>query len=140
VTADDLRAFRLWLEQHPGVHGRAHLATATIAWLLGDARNLFYWAVDSGLIDKNPVPRRLLPRIQERPPDHLSDEEIAAVLAIPEPHAFIIRLALGTGMRWSELCRACRSPPAGESPQLTIRADSAPYGPDRKSDHKKPDH
>ena len=106
VTANDLREYRIWLEQHAGVHGRAHLATTTIAWILGDARNLFYWAVDSGLIDKNPVPRRLLPRIQERPPDHLSDDDVAAVLSIAEPHAFLIRLALGTGMRWSELCRA----------------------------------
>ena len=105
VTANDLREYRLWLEQRPGVHGREHLATSTIAWILGDARNLFYWAVDSGLIDKNPVPRRLLPRIQERPPDHFNDGEIAALLAIPEPYAFVIRLALGTGMRWSELCR-----------------------------------
>jgi integrase len=106
VTADDLREYRIWLEALPGVHGRAHLATATIAWILGDAKNLFYWAVDAGFVDRNPVPRRLLPRIQERPPDHMNDADIAAILAIPEPHAFVIRLALGTGLRWSELCRA----------------------------------
>jgi hypothetical protein len=43
VTANHLREFRLWLEARPGVHGRKHLAPATIAWILGDVRNLLYW-------------------------------------------------------------------------------------------------
>ena len=38
----------------------------------------------------------------------LTDAEAKKVLAIPEPHAFVIRLALGTGMRWGELIRAQR--------------------------------
>ena len=53
--------------------------------------------------------RKLLPKIQERPPDRLTDAEVKKVLSIPEPHAFVIRLALGTGMRWGELIRAQRS-------------------------------
>jgi len=106
VTANDLRAYRLWLEGLPGVHGKEKLATTTVAWVLGDAKNFFYWAVESGLIDKTPVPRRLLPRLQERPPDHLTEAEVAQILRIQEPHRFVVRLALATGMRWSELCRA----------------------------------
>ncbi len=106
VTANHLREYKTWLERLPGVHAREHLATTTVAWILGDVKNFLYWAEETGLIDKAPVPRRLLPRIQERPPDHLPDEELAKVLAIPEPCAFVVRLAVGTGMRWSELCRA----------------------------------
>lgn len=106
VTVDQLRAYRLWLERLPGVHGKDRLATATVAWVLGDAKNLFYWAVETGLIDRAPVPRRLLPKLQERPPDHLTDEEVERIVAIREPHAFVVRLGLATGMRWSELCRA----------------------------------
>jgi integrase len=48
----------------------------------------------------------LLPRIQERPPDRLTDEEITRSAAIPDPYGFIVRLGLGTGMRWGELVRA----------------------------------
>jgi integrase len=106
VTANHLREYRIWLEKLPGVHGREHLSMTTIAYVLGDARNFLYWAEESGLVDRAPFPRRLLPRIQERPPDHLRDDEVRRVLAIPEPRAFVVRLALGTGMRWSELCRA----------------------------------
>lgn len=106
VTANHLREYRLWLERLPGVHGRDRLATTTVAWVLGDAKNFFYWAEETGFIAKAPVPRRLLPRLQERPPDHLSDAEVAQILSISEPHVFVVRLALGTGMRWSELCRA----------------------------------
>jgi len=50
--------------------------------------------------------RRSVPRIQERPPDRLSGEEVAMVVALPEPHGFICRFGLGTGLRWSEMVRA----------------------------------
>jgi integrase len=39
--------------------------------------------------------------LPERPPDRLTDDEVEAVLRIPEPWAFYLRLALGTGLRWS---------------------------------------
>ncbi len=48
----------------------------------------------------------LLPRVQERPPDRLMDDEVAALARLPEPFGFVIRLGLGTGLRWGELCRA----------------------------------
>ena len=47
-----------------------------------------------------------MPRIQEEPPDRLDDFEVRAVLAVPEPQAFVMRLGLGTGLRWGEMCRA----------------------------------
>ncbi len=59
-----------------------------------------------GYIARSPFPRRLLPRIQERPPDRLTDAEAAALVALPEPWGFVMRLGLGTGMRWGELARA----------------------------------
>ncbi|MBI5169835.1 MAG: site-specific integrase, partial [Candidatus Eisenbacteria bacterium] len=40
------------------------------------------------------------------PPDRLSDDDVRRVLDIPEPQAFVVRLALSTGMRWGEMCRA----------------------------------
>jgi integrase len=97
VTADDLRGYRLWLEKR--------LSRQTVAHVLSDARCFFNWCEDSGLIDKSPIPRRLLPRIKERPPDRLTDAEVEALLAVPEPYRFVVRLGLATGLRWGEMVR-----------------------------------
>lgn len=102
VTVNDLRAYRVWLEVERG------LSPASVAYALGDARSFFFWCQEAGLIERAPVPRRLLPRIPERPPDRLSDEEAGAVSAIDEPYGFVVRLALATGLRWGELTRAER--------------------------------
>jgi integrase len=99
VTKEDLRGYRLWLERQ----GKQAL---TVRHILADARCMFRWCEDSGLLDRCPVPRKLLPRIQETPPDRLSDAEVEAVLSVPEPYAFIVRLGLGTGLRWGEMVRA----------------------------------
>ena len=90
VTKDDLRAYRLWLE-------KKELGVLSVRHILADARCLFRWAEDSGWIDRVPVPHKLLPKVQERPPDRLTDSEVEAVLSIPEPYAFVVRLGLGTG-------------------------------------------
>jgi integrase len=39
-------------------------------------------------------------------PARLSDEDVAKVLAMPEPWGFVARFALGTGLRWGELVMA----------------------------------
>ena len=99
VTADDLRRYRLELEKKP-------ISTQTVAHILSDARCFFRWCEDAGHVDRAPVPRGLLPRIQERPPDALTPDEEAAVRSVPEPYGFIVRLGLATGLRWSELVQA----------------------------------
>jgi integrase len=99
LRPDDLRAYRLWL-QNKG------LALRTVRHLLADARCLLSWCVEAESINRSPFPRRVMPRIQEEPPDRLEDHEVRAVLGIPEPQAFVVRLALGTGLRWGEMCRA----------------------------------
>jgi integrase len=99
LCPDDLRAYRLSLEAR-------ELAPRTVRHLLADARSLVNWAVEGGMICRSPFPRRVMPRIQESPPDRLNDRELEAVLSIGEPHAFIVRLALATGLRWGELVRA----------------------------------
>lgn len=99
ITPDDLRGYRLWLE-------RLELSPQTVSHVLSDARSLFRWAVEVGLVERSPVPRRLLPRLQERLPDRLTAEEVGVVEGLPEPFGLVIRLGLGTGLRWAELCRA----------------------------------
>jgi integrase len=99
VKRDDLRRYRLWLEAK-------ELAALSVVHILADARCMFLWAEDSGYIERAPIPKRLLPRIQERPPDRLTDEEVRRLLEVEEPWGFAIRLGLGTGLRWGEMARA----------------------------------
>jgi len=99
VVPDDLRDYRLWIEKRK-------LSMQSVSHILADARCFFRWAEDAGYLDRSPFPRRIMPRIQERPPDRLTDDEVTQLLAIPEPWAFVIRLGLGTGLRWGELTRA----------------------------------
>lgn len=99
VGPDDLRSYRIFLQ------GRG-LSPRSVRHLLADARSLMNWAVEGGMICRSPFPKRVMPRIQESPPDRLTDRELEAVLSIGEPHAFVIRLALATGLRWGELVRA----------------------------------
>lgn len=99
LAGDDFRAYRVWLE-------RRGLAPETVRHALSDARCMVRWCTDSGLVDRSPFPRRIMPRIERRPPDRLTSAEVDALLDVGEPHAFVIRLGLGTGMRWGELCRA----------------------------------
>jgi len=84
IRPDDVREYRLWLQQKD-------LAPRTVRHLLTDLRCLFRWAVESEHLTRSPFPRGVMPRIQE---------------TSPEPQAFIVRLALATGLRWGELCRA----------------------------------
>jgi len=98
VTANDLLAFKVWL-----LAGKATPETAL--HILSDARCFFGWCYRSDLVAKYPVPKGLLPRVQERPPDRVANEQAAVLRALPEPYGWVCRLALDTGMRWGELAR-----------------------------------
>ena len=100
VTKDDVRSYRIWLERD----GR--LKPASVKHILSDLRCLMYWAVDSDLIDRVNFPRRVMPKLQERPPDRLTDGEVEQVVELPDPYGFIARFGIGTGLRWGELIRA----------------------------------
>jgi integrase len=99
LTAEHLRSYRMHLE-------KSGLAAQSVSHLLADARCFLRWCEASGLLDRSPFPRRLLPKIQERPPDRLSEGEIELLRGLPEPYGFVCRLGLGTGLRWAELTRA----------------------------------
>ena len=99
VTGEHLRSYRLRLE-------RTKLAPLSVRHILSEARCFLNWSEDVGLLDRSPVPRRLLPKIQERPPDRLTNAEVSLLVALPDPYGYICRLGLGTGLRWGELSRA----------------------------------
>ena len=110
VSREDVRSFRLWLES------RTQLSATTVWHVLSDVRCLLHWCEDSGLIERNPFPRRVMPRLQERPPNRLDDEEAAQLSALPEPHGSVCRLALGTfesargALRKSKGCTKVHAP------------------------------
>ena len=79
VSKENVRAYRVWLEQRP-------ISLQTVKHILSDARCFFRWAMDAGYIVRSPFPRGLLPRLQEKPPDRLTEAEIAAVTKLPEPY------------------------------------------------------
>lgn len=99
VSGEDVRAYRLWLEKRD-------LAVQSVKHILSDCRCLLNWCEDSGLLERSPFPRRVMPKIQERAPDRLDEQELAQVCSLPDPYGFICRFALGTGLRWGELVRS----------------------------------
>ena len=99
LTADRIQQYRIELDQQ-------HLAPQSVAHALSDLRRLLNWCVECGYVTRSPFPRRLLPKIQERPPDRVTDDEAERLKCLPEPYGFVCRLGMGTGLRWSELCHA----------------------------------
>lgn len=90
LTKDDLRAYRLELER------RGHLSVQSVRHVLADARCMLRWCEDSDLIERAPIPRRFLPRVQERPPDRPGRGGGADP---PRSEALRVRSAGGTGHR-----------------------------------------
>ena len=86
------------------------LSPTTITHVLADFRCMLRWGVQVGKLVRNPMPSEaaelVFPKIEARPPDRLTDEELVAVCSIQDPHGFVCRLGAGTGMRWGEMCRA----------------------------------
>ena len=99
VTPDDVRRYRVHLD-------KKSLTPNTVTHLLSDLRALLNWAEDSGHLDRSPFPKRVMPRVPETAPKGLSPAEVEQLVALPEPYGFTLRLLLGTGIRWSEACRA----------------------------------
>jgi integrase len=100
VTGDEVRRYRIALEQK--------LRPYTVTHVLSDLRCLLRWAVSVGLIERSPFPVRVMPKIPETPPQGFADRELALLMALPGQAGFVLRLLLGTGLRWAEACRATR--------------------------------
>jgi integrase len=99
IDRNEIRWLRVQLEE-------THLSAQSIRHVLSDLRNLMNWCEESGWVDRAPSFKRLLPKLQERPPDRLWDEEVDKLVVLPDPFGYVIRLLLGTGLRWGELARA----------------------------------
>jgi len=105
VTTGTLFAYRNHLVGLTSRRGRP-LSAATVRMFLGDVRAMLNHALTLQVLDRSPVPRSWLPRLPERAPDVLSREEQAILGALPGEYGRVLRLMLGTGVRWGELVRA----------------------------------
>jgi integrase len=102
ILVEHMHDYRRWLDSLP-------IKPQTVVHVLSDARCFLLWCVECGLLDRTPFPRRVMPRIQERPPDRLTEDAAASLLGLPDPWGFVIRLGLGTGLRWGEMVRLQRT-------------------------------
>lgn len=98
LTHHDCERFRAWVQSHD-------IARTTVRHILGDFRSFLLWC-EGGAFDRAPIPKGFLPEVEEQIPDPLAEEEVDLLTSIPDPWGFVCRLALSTGMRWGELCRA----------------------------------
>jgi len=104
IDGDSIRSYRLWLaKQKVGEEGT--LSVNTVVNILSDLRAFLNWCEETGRVERSAFPRRVMPKIPDQEPLALSPGEVEAVLAVGEPHASVIRLGLGTGLRWGDLLR-----------------------------------
>lgn len=103
VNAGQLQAYVQELE----VQGRK---AATISRFIASAKAFFTWQVSEGLRTDNPAKGLKAPKIEKKPPEILSEEEIARLLDQPSSHApkelrdkAMMELLYATGIRVSEL-------------------------------------
>lgn len=107
VTARTLFAYRNWLGEQTHGEAKKRLSTGTVRHALGEARQLLNYCLNVEILDRSPVPTRgLMPRLEERVPDTLSPAECDVLRRLPEPHGFVLRFLLASGIRWGEMARA----------------------------------
>jgi integrase len=113
ISRDSIRLYRKKLEglTKPSKKAAAtevktkRLSPLTVTHLLSDLRAFLRWCVESDKLVKNPWPSDVLPRVQETVPKGLSEEEVAKLVALPDPGGFVLRFLLGSGLRWGEAVR-----------------------------------
>ncbi len=105
LTSDTIREFRIWLEARRRGKVRMAYSAETVRHALSDIRAFLGWLIESGYLDRNPWPRRVMPRIPERPPKTLTEAETKTLVGLPYPYGWVIRIGIATGCRWGELCR-----------------------------------
>lgn len=103
VTAEHLQAYVSELE----MQGRK---AATISRFIASAKAFFAWQITEGMRGDNPAKGLKAPKIEKRPPEVLSEEEIKRLLDQPSSHApkelrdkAMMELLYATGIRVSEL-------------------------------------
>ncbi|OLE69767.1 MAG: hypothetical protein AUI36_04490 [Cyanobacteria bacterium 13_1_40CM_2_61_4] len=98
MTAGTLFAYR-GLTSRPGRPLSA--ALAGLAGVPGRREGDPQPRAHAAVLNRSPVPRRRLPRLPECAPDVLSRQEQTTLVALPGDYGRVLRLLLGTGIRWA---------------------------------------
>jgi len=99
LRVSDLRVLRGDLE-------RKGLSSGTVRHVLGDVRTVLRYAEDCGLITKSPWSRQVMPSLEEKIPESLSEIQVEQILSgTPDEYLLGVQLALRTGIRWGEIYR-----------------------------------
>lgn len=102
VTAADVQTYLTSLYQ-------AGMSTATVARRVSCLRQFFRWAVQHGLMEKDPAALLVSPQQSRRLPESISEQQIDALLAVDTDQRLGLRdkamleLLYATGLRVSEL-------------------------------------
>lgn len=103
VTADQLQVYIMELESQ----GRK---AATVSRFIASVKAFFTWQVAQGMRVDHPAKNLKAPKIEKKPPEILSQEEIVRLLEQPSSHApkelrdkAMMELLYATGIRVSEL-------------------------------------
>lgn len=129
LSGDDVRQYRLWLEapDRRSANGK-RISRRTVWHLLSDLRCLLSYATAEGLVDRNPFPRRVMPRLADEPPKRLTDDEVETLLVIEEPFRHTVEVLLATGLRWGEAVRARTDDLVERSGDLYLRVSQTKSG------------
>ena len=116
LTVDHVRRFRVYQSQRPGKHGQA-MAARTIHGYHRGTSTFLRWAALEGY----PVDGRILllkpPRVPQSEPDVFHLAQLRKILAACNPEVpqeeLAVRIAVGSGLRISEICGLCIEGPDG---------------------------
>ena len=107
VTAATLSAYRHWLAGRLHPKTKQPLAAITVKHILADCRAMLNFSLNTGLIERSPVPTRgWIPKIPQHAPDRFTPEERECLVHLPDPIGWILRFLIATGLRWGEMVRA----------------------------------
>lgn len=122
VTERDLNRYQRALLG--GINGGAALCAETRRSYVCQLRVFYGWALDEGLIDKDPSRVLIIPRVPRGKPHPISEPALQRALAEASPHVRVwLTLAAGAGLRAMEIAGLCREDVQDQAgtPHLVVR-------------------
>lgn len=109
VTPRQVAQFKAFLLRIDPVTGKRSLSDASAKRILQTLKNFLGWMTQSGYLDRNPSHAVHLPKLQEPEANHLSNDQVQAILnaalesSLPERNLAVLSI-LRHGLRAQEVC------------------------------------
>lgn len=109
VTPRQVAQFKAYLLRIDPVTGKRSLSDASAKRILQTLKNFLGWMTQSGYLDRNPSHAVHLPKLQEPEANHLSNDQVQAILnaalesSLPERNLAVLSV-LRHGLRAQEVC------------------------------------